>query len=182
MSAALMQACVNDTSLQKYVHYLSVKIHLIYPRFLDVDDAKNDLWEAVFKAIQDRFSPEKSLFHFAKRVLFSNYGTMIGRGNLTLLMNERVTDSDHGLSGYVDRSFEKIESLFTLDQIEHDLEEEASRSRRYRLVIKTFRHLRTGITLKQIYDRLSISPSHVYHLRDLMQDFCGKYQENVHYS
>lgn len=182
MSAALMQACVDDTSLQKYVHYCSVKIHLIYPRFLDVDDAKNDLWEAVFNAIQDRFSPEKSLIQFAKRTIYSCYGTMIGRGNLTLLMNERVTDLDQGLKGCVDQSFEKVDALFTLDQIEHDLEEQASRSRRYRLVIQTFRHLRTGITLKQIYDRLSISKSHIYYLRDLMQDFCGKYRENVHYA
>jgi len=182
MSAALMQACVNNTSLQKYIHHLGVKIHLIYPRYLDVDDAKNDLWEAVFKAIRDRFSPEKPLIQFAKQAIFSCYGTMIGRGNLTLLMNERVTNLDQGLSGCVDRSFEKIDALFTLDQIERDLEEEASRSRRYRLVIKTFRHLRTGITLKQIYERLSISSTHIYYLRDLIQDFCVKYQEIVHYS
>ncbi len=58
----------------------------------------------------------------------------------------------------------------------------ANQSRRYQLAIKTFRHLRKGLTLKQCYERLNISPTHVYYLRDLIQDFCLKYQENVHYS
>ncbi len=180
MSAALMQMCVDDTSLQKYIFNLGKKIHSVYPKLLDVSDAENELWEAVFKAIQDRFTDEKPLIKFARQVCYSRFGTMIGRGNKKRLWSETPACLTYGDDAYIDRSFNRLDTAFTLDQIEDDLKTYAKQSRQYRLAVRTFKYLRKGFTMKDCCKRLKIEKTHGYHIRDLIRNLSRKYNGKVH--
>jgi len=180
MSAALMQMCVESISLQKYIFNLSRKIHSVYPRLLDVSDAENELWEAVFKAVKDRFKDDRPLIKFARQVCFSRFGTMIGRGNKKRLWSETLDYFTYGDNACIDQSFNRIDMMFTLDQIEDDLKAYAKQSRQYQLAVRTFRCLRKGLTMKACREKLKIKKTHSYHLRDLIRNMSRKYNDEVH--
>jgi len=177
MSQALMQACIENRTIQKYVHHFAVKVHETYPRLLDVEDAKNDLWIAVFRAIQKRYTKQKPLIQFAKSAVFSQYGSMVKkRGNAARRLHESM-DPDTEL-GLVEPFYLRIEANYTLDQIEKDLIERASASRQYRYAVITLRLLREGASIKECYEHLHISKYHGYKVfHEIIRKCSGKYRD-----
>lgn len=183
MSQVLMQRCVKSKDIQKYIHYFGVKIHKVYPGLLDVEDAKNELWVAVFRAINKRYRDEKSLITFAKRAVFSQYGSIIKKnGNAARLLNEQAAKNPFYYSRLVsNHSFcDRVEAKFTLDQIEKDLNERASSSRQYRYAVKMMGLLRNGATFKDCCQRLHISKTYVYTIfHEIIRECSGKYREET---
>jgi len=179
MSQDLMTVCTNSTDVQKYIQHFGRKINRVYPRLLDREDAENELWVAVFRAIRERFKPHMRLIPFAMNAVFSQYGSMIKRrGNVTRLMNERV-DTDVEVT-QIDRSYEEIEVNFTLDQIEHDLMMRAKAGRQYRYAFRTFGMLRNGATIRECCEKLEISKQYGYKLfHEIIRESGEKYQENT---
>jgi AraC-like DNA-binding protein len=183
MSQVLMQKCVESEDIQKYIHHFGVKIHNVYPILLDIEDAQNELWLAVFRAINERYREEKSLIIFAKRAVFSRYGTMIKNdGNAARTMNEIAGKNlfySNKLTSH--HSFcDRVETEFTLDQIEKDLNERASSSRQYRYAVKMMVLLRKGATFKDCCQRLHISKTYVYTIfHEIIRECGGKYREET---
>ena len=178
MSQALMQACIESKTIQKYVNHFAIKVHEIYPGLLDIDDAKNDLWEAVFRAVQRRYVKQKPLIQFAKRAVFSQYGSMVGEhGNAARRLHECM-DSDVELCFYEPLTYLRIEANYTLDQIERDLMERASASRQYRYAVITLRLLREGASIKECHEYLHISKYHGYRIfHEIIRKCSGKYRD-----
>jgi len=177
MSQALMQKCVDDEEVQKYVHHFGVKLHGIYPKLLEVEDAENELWLSVFRAVRERYEPEKPLILFAKRAVFSRYGSMFKpqKNNARLLNEHAISDTD---APYNDPSYNIIDAEFTLDQIEKDLRKHAATSRQYLLAMRTLKLLRRGVTIKECWQTLWISQKYgeklLYHI---IRESSRKYRE-----
>ena len=179
MSQELMQACVDSRGVRKYVHYFGVKIQRLYPGLMDVEDAENELWAAVFRAISKRYTPEEPLIPFARHAVYSQYGTMINkRGNYGRLLNEGIDLNPDFMVDYDDPCYTEAENSFTLDQIREDLMECARASRQYRYAIQTFELMRNGATMRECCESLKISKNYGYKLLHEIIGGCGvKYHE-----
>lgn len=180
MSQELMQECIESKDIRKYIHHFGVKIHRVYPRLLDVEDSKNELWVAVFRAIRERYNSKIPLILFAKHAIFSQYGSMVKiRGNANRRRGERTTPEIEKI-GYDDPCYNAVEVGFTLDQIEKDLEERASASRQYRYAVQVFGLLRNGVAFKDCCQRLRISKTYIYTIfHEIIRECSGKYREEA---
>lgn len=164
MSQNLMQMCLDHEELNKYVYHYAGKLKRLFPRLLEFEDAESELWLAIFKAISSRYNPDIALFLFAKRAVFSKYGSMIRwRSNAGRYMNEWVHSEDtvHFSRNY-DSGYNEVDATFTLDQIEKDLKERTEVSQQYHLAVTIFQLLRKGNTVRQCCRVLKISDRQGY--------------------
>ncbi len=183
MSQVLMQSCAENRDVQRYIHHYGFKLHRAFSDFLDVEDAENELWTAVFRAIHLRYVKQKPLLRFAKRAVFSWYGYMLqkygkaaydfhvyGQGDPDLEIGTEV--------GANDRMYTRVENKHTLDMIEQDLIARAKTSKQYRYAVREFRLLRSGATIKECCEYLEISSSYGNKLLYSMMRKCSnKYQD-----
>ena len=156
-SMSLVDTCVQSNQIQAYITHFSRKLHIKYQQSMEVEDAKQELWYAILKALP-RYRYEVKLVDFAKRAVFSHYGTMISdRGNKTKVMNARTSDlEDHNPAG-VDASYAIVDAQFTLEQIERDLATRAGKSRQYQVAIELMGLMKLGMSVRESCKTLKVS-------------------------
>ena len=178
MSQELMQKCLDSETLQQCVRRFGYRLHHRYPTLLELEDAENDLWEAIFQAVQYRYSIFIPLIPFAVRAAYSRYGdmTLKRRNRARLLEEQMLTLKDTKL--YEDSCFEVVETGYTLDQIERSLKRRASESRQYQFAVRTLELMRKGETLTQSSQTLHVSKTYSYKIFDeVIRECSGKYHE-----
>lgn len=178
MSAQAMQACLDSTDVKKFVHHFAKKLHYQYPSLLDVEDAQHELWLSVFRAVNERWTPEKPLVRFAMSAAFSRYGHMADhKGNRARLLHEKaVAMKTYYHPTIEDYNFDAVETLYTLDQIEHDLMDRAGEGRNYRIAIRLLRSLRNGYTVREAAEDVGVSPRKGYQIFDICRKAAEKYR------
>lgn len=156
MSRALMERCLTDPVIGKAVRGFAYWVAHCRPNSMDREDAEQDIWEAIFKALP-RYDGSKTLTEFALSVAYSKRGHMTShRINHANYLNEdalRYTSEPVGF-GSVDEGFSQADAVLTLDRIEEDILIESRRSHQFRIVLDSFRLLRTGMNQSQAARRL----------------------------
>lgn len=147
------ETCLGSRLLTGYIHHYAYKLHRQYPRLLEREDGEQELWSSVFRAIKLRYTPERPLIPFAKRAVFSHYGSMIRPcGTAARRLNERTVQLPVNCYApaksdcliHLDKSYKISEANFTLDRIAEDLESRASAFRQYHLALQLFKMFRNG--------------------------------------
>lgn len=177
MSKLFMDQCVKNKELQRYVRHFAYKVKAIYPCYMDVEDAENELWFSLFRAISNRYDGKTSLFLFAKRSIFSKYGNLSkDRSNASKLMNE--TYSSTTPIPVIDTQYKLVEANYTLDQIEKDLKERQGESRQYTYAVAQFGYLREGKTMTEFCEDIGLSRSYGYFIfSNIIKKCAEKYHE-----
>jgi len=128
----------------------------------DVSDIENDLWVAVFEAIDGRYAPEIPLLDFSLRVAYSKYGSMVRKfqrhGKIITFVDlepEFCTPLPLVHPDY-DYFENRVHVKFTLDQIERDLKNRYAKSRYYRIAITQFQCLRKGMCFENVSKKLKL--------------------------
>jgi len=183
----LMQMCVDNVEIKKYIKHFGGKIHFRYPTFYAFEDAENELWAGVFKRLSKKYNPEIPLDVFAKRAIFSHYGSIIKlRGNKGKHMHENAISLDKintTKAKTFDSAYAHVDVSFTLDQIAKDLKDRAERSRQYRFTVakNLFGLLRKGYSIRFCCEQLHVS--HMQGYRVYNEIICGygkKYKDDLY--
>ncbi len=180
----LMQTCVDNVEIKKYITHFGVKLHRMYPVLYGIEDGIDELWFGVFRAITKRYKAQIPLILFAKRAVFSRYGSLIKVShNMGKLLNEYAYCEDIVFQARRhDRAYNAVDVSFTLDQIARDLETRASKSRQYKftVAVNLFGLLRKGYTVRLSCTELNISHTQGYRLYNEIICGCGnKYRSRA---
>lgn len=181
MSQKLMELCVKSRDVQRYVRHFANKLSSQFPSLLDFEDGENLLWLAVFRAVDKRYTPNKDLIQFAKRAVFSQYGSSVRlKSNESKRLNETALRDSNDYFIVGNREQEKVDAKFALDQIERDLKERAREGKHYVYARAVFELLRHDVTITQCCKRLKISRPYGYKLfYEIIQKTGDKYRESA---
>jgi hypothetical protein len=176
MHTELMSQFVKNESVCRYLSHFAKKLSVVYPLGLGYSDAKNELWLAIFEAINKRWDTTKDVFLFAQREIFSKYGNMINSKNRkqhmyekSILISETSEWNELAESGIIkkniNRSYDSIhydfeisliEAKMELDNIEKALNKRVEERHCIQLIPLIFKRLRLGMDSNEISIELKI--------------------------
>jgi hypothetical protein len=187
MPQDLLKTCFENVEVQSDVQFLAWKLHRFHRQVMDTEDAENELWCAVFRAVRTRYKPPTPLIQFAKDVAYSRYGCLIRtHGNLQRQMNQRcftiimgtaTNDGGEEPRG-IDRTYELIDARDVLRDIRESLQARARKSKQFRLATKVFDMMLEGSGLTEYSKRLHISVKYGWKLGQKIREIGRELQEN----
>ena len=171
-----IQEIIDNEYVQSMVinraYILSQKFH----KSLDFEDAKQNIWEAVIKAVNRYNGMGELLYHVLTNIRYY-YGNFVRHPEANRLewyeseisydfrgeidesfVNEGNYDS---FMGEIDESFEKVEANILLDNIEKTLKKESEKSVAYKLALDWFKLLRKDYTTKEASESLNVSVNYL---------------------
>jgi len=175
---AVLNEVMTDGYLKNYVGYHAYKVARRFPNSMDREDAEQEIWEAIIKAM-NKYDGRKTPVETARSAAFSKYGHMIDGRLRKLPFNEKMAHYDQYAHPQEfadhDPCYELVEANITLDRIEEILSTEANRPRQYRTALKKanspklyrtaldwFRLMRKGYSAQESADELSIPVDYLY--------------------
>lgn len=154
---------IDHPLVRNVVAFRACQITRRFPKTYDFEDAKQELWEAVVKAVQ-KYDGTGEIVQYVTTEVYRKYGNFINQ-----LEYKRAAwyESQTGFLDYPveDDSFEKVNANCLLDQIESTLEKESKKSKQYQIALDWFKLLRKDVTIKEASKSLNISESYFYVLR-----------------
>ncbi len=178
MSSSVCTQVFENEDLKAFIGIQANKLARRFPHTMDKEDAEQELWEAVIKALP-KYDDKTSFLVFAKSAAQSKYGHLIDGRYRKLPFNESIMrfdpnsiDSDDPVyQGIVqkyfahDPGFEEIEVSDALDRIEKSLEAEAEKAAQYVVAFRWFRLLRKGYSTKEAAEELGVTTNYLYVIR-----------------
>jgi DNA-directed RNA polymerase specialized sigma24 family protein len=179
MSSSINAEVFEDDDLKTFIGIQANKLARRFPSTLDREDAEQELWEAVIKAMP-KYDGSTTFLMFAKSAAQSKYGHLIDGRYRKLPFNETFVrfdpnsiDSDdpvyqkivHKYFEY-DEGFEAVEVSDALDRIEESLKVEAEKAAQYVIAFRWFRLLRRGFSTQEAATRLKVSTNYLYVIRN----------------
>ena len=151
MEKSLIEQCLDDTGLRVFIHRRAQEIAYSRPSHFDVEDAEQELWEALIRALPRYDAGVFSLHQFALSHVYSRYGCLSTKRlkNAEALSYDPEFGQPSGVAYpeiFTDRSFELVDAQLTLDQIESTLKHEASKGRQFALALSSIQLQRQGYT------------------------------------
>jgi hypothetical protein len=172
---AVINEAIKDTYLQNYIGYHAHKVAQKFPNSMDHEDVKQELWEAIIKAM-NKYDGSKTPSDTARSAVFSKYGHMIDGRMKKLPFNEKLIHYDqiqtqqftnqnqhtqYEIPSY-DSSYELVEANDTLDKIDNSLKVEANKAKQYSIALNWFRLMRKGYNTIDSAHELSVSVDYLY--------------------
>lgn len=150
MLPTVKEQCVTSSRINRCVSVYARRLLRVYRRSSELGDLTNELWIAVFEAVEKRYHPGAVLEKIACDAVYSKYGHMLPH-NGERVINKKKVHLIHNETTYldetnsrIDSSYELIEAQCTLDQIEQSLNRRYAESRVYRIAVLQLRYFRRG--------------------------------------
>lgn len=157
MGKSHVEQCLSDIRLNRYIKYRASQVARIRPHTYDIDDASQELWLAIFKALP-RYTGPEHLSDFASARVYSRYGQLIdSRRNHILDVYEKAYRDTVCNTPHFDKSFSLVEANLTLDHIEKILKEESKNGRQFNITLKFIQGKRKGLDIHTTAQSIGIS-------------------------